>query len=267
MIYIKEDALNKTKNWKDDEIYVLADFDRTITIGSSMTSWSVLSKSDKVPKCYVQERQEYYDYYRPIEIDESLDYETKNRLMKEWWIKHIELFVKYGISEEIINEAARDIRVMSFRACAYNFLKSMYDRDIPVIIISAGIGNFIKEFLKMNNAYFENIFIVSNFIEFKNGIASGVIGNITHSLNKNEVSLPDDLKFLIKNRSHVILLGDSLGDIRMVSEERKKDSLKIGFLEEKVEENMDSYKEAFDVVCTDNTGYDDLGEKIKLLKI
>lgn len=266
MIYIKEDELKKTENWSDDEIYVLADFDRTLTDYNSKTSWMVLDTCDKIPKSYVKERQEYYDHYRPIEIDETLDYETKNRLMKEWWVKHIELFVKYGLSEEVINEATKDLKVMSFRKGAYDFLKNMYDRDIPVIIISAGIGNFIKKFLKMNNAYFENIFIISNFIEFKNKIACGVTGNITHSLNKNEVSFPPELKFLLKTRKHAIVLGDGLGDIRMVSEDRQKDALKIGFLEEKVEENMRPYKKSFDVVCTDNTSFDELGEKIKLLR-
>ena len=64
-------------------------------------------------------------HYRPIEIDETLDYDTKNRLMKEWWEKHINLFVKYKISEEIINKAAKDLRVMSFREgakeCFFSF--------------------------------------------------------------------------------------------------------------------------------------------------
>lgn len=266
MIYIKEDALKRIEGWTDESIYVLTDFDRTITVGNSDSSWSILSKSDMVPKEYVVERQEFYNKYRPIEIDESLDFDTRNRLMTEWWNKHIGLFIKYQMSEEVINSAARNLRVMSFREGAREFLESMRDRNIPVIIISAGIGNFIEQFLIKNNCNFDNIFIVSNFIKFENGVAVGVNDNVIHALNKNEVSLPDDIKELIKNRPNAILLGDSIADIRMAKEEARDNALKIGFLEEKVEENMPYYRDAFDVVGTYNTTYNELFGKVRILR-
>ena len=266
MIIIKNGTLERVKEWIDDSIYVLTDFDRTITVGNSESSWSILSKSNVVPKEYVEERQELFDYYRPIEIDETLDYDTKSKLMTEWWNKHIGLFVKYRLSEEVINNAAQNLRVMSFRDGAREFLKNMKDRNIPVIIISAGIGNFIEQFLIKNNCNFDNIYIVSNFLKFENGIATGVSDNVIHSLNKNEVSLPNNIKELIENRKNIILLGDSTSDIRMAREEARNQALKIGFLEEKVEENKDYYQEQFDVVCTDNTTYNELFQKLPILK-
>ena len=57
-----------------NELYVVAVFDRTITKGNSKTSWSILANSNLVPKSYIEERQELYNYYRPIEIDENMDY-------------------------------------------------------------------------------------------------------------------------------------------------------------------------------------------------
>lgn len=266
MIIIKNGTLERVKDWTDDSIYVLTDFDRTITVGNSESSWSILSKSNVVPKEYIEERQELFDYYRPIEIDETLDYDTKSKLMTEWWNKHIGLFVKYRLSEEVINNAAQNLRVMSFRDGAREFLKNMKDRNIPVIIISAGIGNFIEQFLIKNNCNFDNIYIVSNFLKFENGIATGVSDNVIHSLNKNEVSLPNNIKELIENRKNIILLGDSTSDIRMAREEARNQALKIGFLEEKVEENKAYYQEQFDVVCTDNTTYNELFQKLPILK-
>ena len=53
MIIVKENTLERIKEWSDDSIYVLTDFDRTITVGNSDSSWSILSKSDMVPKEYV----------------------------------------------------------------------------------------------------------------------------------------------------------------------------------------------------------------------
>ena len=81
MIEIKKGVLERIKNWDDETIYVLADFDRTITVGDSEGSWSILSKSDKVPDGYKKEAKEIYDYYRPIEVDETLDENVKNKFM------------------------------------------------------------------------------------------------------------------------------------------------------------------------------------------
>ena len=54
MIEIKNGTLERVKSWSDDSIYILADFDRTITVGDSEGSWSILSKSDKVAESYKQ---------------------------------------------------------------------------------------------------------------------------------------------------------------------------------------------------------------------
>lgn len=266
MIKCQNDIINRINEWNDNSIHILTDFDRTITVGNSDSSWSILSKSNLVPKEYVAERQELFSYYRPFEIDESLDYETKNRLMSEWWNNHIGLFIKYQLSESVINEAARNLRVMAFRDGAKEFLESMKKRNIPVIIISAGIGNFIEQFLIKNECNFDNIYIVSNFIKFENGIAVGVCDNVIHSLNKNEVSLPNNIKEIIQNRPNIILLGDSISDIKMAKEEDRKNALKIGFLEEKVDENMKYFEEQFDIVCTGNTDYNELFDSVHILR-
>lgn len=258
MINIKNNVIDKIKDWNKDNIHIVTDFDRTITVGNSDSSWSILSKSEEVPKEYVSERQELYSYYRPIEIDENMDYDTKNQHMIDWWNKHINLFIKYKMKEEVINNAANNLRVMCFRDGAQEFLKSMHDKGIPVIIISAGIGNFIKQFLIKNNCDFDNIYIVANFIKFEDGVAVGISDNVIHALNKNEVSLPDNIKELLVDRNNIILLGDAISDIKMVSENKKNDALKIGFLEENIDENYKYYDEAFDIVCTNNTGYDEL---------
>lgn len=189
-------------------VYVVADFDRTITKGNSKTSWSILASSDLVPKTYIEERQALYDYYRPIEINESMDFELKSSLVKEWFKKHIELLIKYQVKEKDFETAATDLRVLEFRPGAKYFLEFLHENNIPLIIISAGIGNFIEMFLKNNNCYYNNIYISSNKIIFKDGIAVGVDNNIVHSLNKNEVSLPEEIQNSVKDRNNIILLGD-----------------------------------------------------------
>ena len=239
-----------------DNLYVVADFDRTITNGSSKTSWSILANSNLVPKSYVTERQALYDYYRPIEISDKADYSYKTKMMKEWFKKHIELFVKYKISKQVFEEAATNLRIMEFRPYAREFIEFLHNNNIPIIIISAGIGNFIESFLEHNNCNFDNVYISSNKIIFKNDIAVGVGENIIHSFNKNEVSLTNDILDKIKNRDNVILLGDQVSDLNMVDKNKHKSVISIGFLT--LDAPKDVMTSNFDIVCEENDNYDDV---------
>ena len=51
----------------------------------------------------------------------------------------------------------------------------------------------------------------------------------------------------------------------MIKDSDVANALKIGFLEEGVEENRVYFENAFDVVCTDNTSYYDLKEELSIL--
>jgi len=257
-MFMKENIKNLLPFKDLNNLYVVADFDRTITKGNSKTSWSILANSDLVPESYITERQDLYDYYRPIEIDETMDFELKSRLVKEWFQKHIELFVKYKISESIFESAATDLRVMEFRPGAKEFIEFLHENNIPLIIISAGIGNFIESFFKHNNCFLDNIYISSNKILFEEGIAVGVDNNIIHSLNKNEVSLPADVLKKLQNRKQVILLGDQVSDLKMVNKNTHDFVLNVGFLTEEHPEEFTTLKANFDIVCELEDDYHDL---------
>lgn len=239
-----------------NNLYVVADFDRTITNGNSKTSWSILANSDLVPKSYVSERQALYDYYRPIEVSDTVDDSYKLKMMKEWFQKHIELFVKYKISKQVFEEAETNLRIMEFRPCAGEFIEFLYKKNIPLIIISAGIGNFIEIFLENNNCNFDNIYISSNKIIFKDGIVAGVGDNIIHSFNKNEVSLPDEILKKLENRDNVLLLGDQVSDLNMVNRNVHNSVISIGFLTPDSPKNIMTSN--FDIVCEESDNYDDI---------
>lgn len=189
-----------------NNLYVVADFDRTITSGSSKTSWSVLADTDLVPEEYTKERHRLYDIYRPIEVDTSLPLDYRMKMMDKWFRAHIQLFVTFQMTEEVFEKATSNLQIMQFRTGAQEFLTFLYENHIPLIIISAGIGNFIESFLKKHNCYFDNIYVSSNKILFKNGIAVGTGKNVIHSFNKNEISLPPEITDKLKGRNQVLLL-------------------------------------------------------------
>lgn len=250
----------KLNNLDLSNIYIVTDFDGTLTVSSSDSSWASIFKNPNVSKEFVAECVRIFNKYHPIEIDDSISFEEKLAIMSEWYKVNIETLINYGIDEEIINYSAYNEKIMCFRSGAKQFLELLYKYNVPVIVISAGVGNIIEQFLIKNQCNFPNIFICSNFLEYLDGKIIGVRdGNLIHSLNKNEVSLPEEIKDKIKNRIPV-LLGDNIMDINMVKPE--KEPLKIGFLDEKEDERIEQFLSYFDLVCTKNTSYDELLEYI-----
>lgn len=73
-----------------------------------------------------------------------------------------------------------------------------------------------------------------------------------HTFNKKEIEIkeienPQAYKNLLKRRD-VLLLGDTIGDIDMIEGFPYKNLLKIGFLNENVNEQLKHYKKAYDVI-------------------
>lgn len=259
MIYINNKAkLDKIKLTKDN-FYVVADFDKTITEGFSVSTWGVMAHARNVAPDYTQRRTALYNHYRPIEIDSTISDEEKSKEMSDWWNAHIALFYEYELKEGMIEEAVERGN-LKYREGAKEFLKRMYDLNIPVIIVSAGIGNVITKFLKDNGDFYSNIKIISNFIEFENGKIKKLSSEPIHALNKNIVKLDEESKKQIENKDYILLLGDGLADLKMVSNEDIKRAITVGFLDEKVEENLEYFNKEFDIVITDNGSFQELNK-------
>ncbi len=111
----------------------------------------------------------------------------------------------------------------------------------------------IKHFLKDTNCYFDNIYIISNFIEFDEDGKVKKFDNskIVHSLNKTmEKKINKKILDTIKDKTYKILIGDLIEDQNMVEPSKWDTTLKIGILEFEEETNLKKYKEAFDIVLT-----------------
>jgi 2-hydroxy-3-keto-5-methylthiopentenyl-1-phosphate phosphatase len=58
---------------------------------------------------------------------------------------------------------------MNLREQVDEFLKFLNEHNIPLIIVSAGLGNLIYDYLKYHNIDMKNISIETNMLYFKNG--------------------------------------------------------------------------------------------------
>lgn len=253
------------------KLHVLSDFDRTITYGMTSegkrteTVISQLRSDAKyLGEDYAKRAHELFDIYHPIEIDSSMPVEEKKVKMHEWWKKHFDFLIECGLSKAVIEQVVRE-RVLRFREGALDFIKSLDSEEIPLIFLSAAPGDMLVEYLKKDNLFTENVHVISNRYEFdENGKAIRILEPIIHVLNKAETSLKDYQSYEeLKERRNIILMGDDLGDAGMAEGFDYDNIIKIGFLNEKVEERLESFKDNFDVVLL---GDPDMSYVNKLLK-
>ena len=241
-----------------DKLHVVSDFDRTLTkcffAGKKITSViALIREGGYLSKDYPKKAFALFDKYHPIEIDDSLDYNYRFKKMQEWWELHEKLLVKSGMSKDVIEDILQKYP-NRFRDGTLEFLDFLYLHKIPLLIFSSSIGNLIEGYLKKENRLTSNIHILSNTFNFdKNGYATGYKNGIIHVMNKSETKIENkQYRNLISKRNNVILLGDSLGDLGMINDLDTHEHIKIGFLNEDVENKLELYKSKFDVVITND---------------
>ena len=169
----------------------------------------------------------------------------------EWWSKSFDLIVETEITRENLIEIVRNSSTHLREGCHW-FFNTLERHNVPLLIFSAGLGDVIQEWIAQDCGTFKNMKIVSNFMTFSESTnkISGFKGNMIHVFNKNETALLDtEYENLIENRPNVILLGDSPGDVDMTAGLKNlKNILKIGFLNDKIDENLKLYLEIYDIV-------------------
>lgn len=264
MITISDEGKKKLSELNADEMFVVADFDRTITTINSKTTFSLYSLCGLYGKEYERERMAVHDHYRPIELDTSISQEEKFELMKEWAITSYNLMIKYKVKESDIARIAKQKEFLELRSGAIEFINTLNRLGIPLIINSAGIGNFIECVLRLNNCYSDNIFISANFLSFKNDVVVDSITSIIHSMNKYDIRLSDECKKALMGRRVGIVIGDQLSDLKMDSNLPNEETISFGFLESNVEENEELFNREFDVVLKDNEGFESIGKMLRL---
>ena len=237
-------------------IHVLADFDRTLTTafvdGKSIPSLiSVLRDGSYLTPDYAEKANTLYAKYHPIEIDPKIPLNEKKRAMLEWWKTHFALLVECGLNKSDLEKVVNSDKA-KFRDGAQEFIQTLKKKNIPLVIMSSsGLGgDAIRMYLEKAKMLFDNIHIISNAFEWdKNGNAVKMKEPIIHVLNKDETAIQNFPVFeIIKDRKNVLLLGDSLGDIGMVEGFDFENLIKIGFLNEKIEESIKDYEKNFDIV-------------------
>ncbi|MFA5392156.1 MAG: hypothetical protein WC306_00470 [Candidatus Paceibacterota bacterium] len=254
-----------------EKFHILADFDRTLTTafvnGKSIPSLiSILRDDNYLTPDYAQKAYELYDKYHPIEIDPKVSIEGKKRAMEEWWTAHFNLLIKSGLNRKDLEKVAESGKI-KLRDGFKEFTDFLKIHNIPLVIMSSsGLGgDGISIYLEKEGKLYDNIFIISNLYNWdENGNAISVKQPIIHTLNKYETAIQDFPVFeLIKDRKNVLLLGDSLNDTGMIGSFDYENLIKIGFLNENIEEELEYYKRNYDVIILKDSSMEYINNLLK----
>lgn len=260
MIYINKDKISKF-NLTKGNYYVAMDFDKTITAKDSCDSWDASGR--KLGEEFKSKLNALYEIYAPIELDYTIGFEKKNKAMEEWYGRCMNLYYENHLTKQKLEESI-EISNLFFRKGAEELLKELHENSIPVVILSAGIGNVIEKFLQKNNCLYDNMNIISNFIKFdENGNMIKYDNPIIHTLNKTlEGHANSRINRMIDGKEFRLLFGDFIEDKNIIPQKEWNNTLSVGFLNKNIENNMEIYKKSFDVVLTNEDATFDVAKNI-----
>ena len=254
---------------------VVADFDRTMSGAKSISAHGVLERVDVFDEEFQKLTQANTAKYYPIEIDPNLTIEQKLPHMRDWYEKNHAAMASQNITKPKISEAVKSANVI-MREKSLEVIDFVQRAGIPLLIFSAGLGDIIEEVLefKMNEISLkleESTKVVSNRMVFRGEEVRVVRGRrqnyiiltrhswqlvgfsepLIHMFNKNQGAVPVELQPTAPNQ---ILMGDGYGDRTMCdgAETPADVLLKFGFLNDHVDEKLESYLDAFDIVIVDD---------------
>ena len=267
MLYINnEKKINKLKETMNKEnTCIFIDYDRTITSSNSVDSWMAIVNKKVADEKLLDELNKCNKKYSAIELDYTINEKDKDKYMLEWYQGSMNLYYKYNITKEQMEKSIYNSN-LSLRKGGKDFLTKLHENNVLTIILSAGIGNVIEQSLREEQCNYNNIHIISNFIKFdKNGNMKKFQDNLIYTCNKNIDKLQNlKKKEEIEKKEYRIVIGDLIEDIAMMGEYPEEKSLKIGFLNGNISENLKIYNENFDIVLTEENNFYDIEKILKI---
>merc|ERR1711990_518421 len=141
------------------------------------------------------------DYYYPIEIDANMSREEKIPHMEDWYHRVNSLLAQQDLNRNDVVDAVAGCADFRIRAGVAEAFQHCHGRGIPIIILSAGLGNVIEEVVrqripKVGGVYgepWENIRVLSNTMQWgEEGEFVDFSSPLIHMFNKSLADAPAD---------------------------------------------------------------------------
>ena len=279
---------NKNENNKDKIIYI-SDFDYTITSKYDYSTNEKLYNSYEIynqnvfgedHSLYLERDKKLYEEYAKYEDDSSFDYETRKEKTFEWYkyallnMSHPKLTI-----DSIKKMVDMNLNKIKFRKKFKELFELLIKNNIPIIIISGGIKEIIKETLKILNIDgLEDYFKKKRIIIIANSLFDDNLKLINWQEKKDDIIYPFNKNIMTKKIieknfngfENVFIVGDYVTDYYPISELKlntQENIIGIGFLsyepkklksieEIKKDSIYKEYEKVYDVTLLNDEGYD-----------
>lgn len=188
---------------------IISDFSKTFTTADMPTTWSVFAKSGILGDAYIHDRNALFDVYYPREQSGDV------RATEEWFLRHLELFVKYGLTLDQIDAIVMDDRYFAPRAGVAEFLEEIQARDIPLCIVSSGIVVFIRRWFELRFGYTPDVIIANELVIEDTKVVSVIPESIICPLDK---SIKKPLPFI---DTDIMIIWDNRDDLSIWHQPKK----------------------------------------------
>ena len=148
----------------------IVDFDNTLTKthkdGVSLDcSWGVLESYRELPSSYHEKVRAAKEKYHPIELDVSISQEEKIPIMIEWYKEANRCLAESGVKLPWLPLMVEQSNV-ELRDLTEEMLRSLHTNNIPLLVLSAGVGDLINHIMQHFGVLLNNTTLVSNFLQF-----------------------------------------------------------------------------------------------------
>ena len=196
----------------DKEVIVVCDFDGTLTEAGSDSSMNGMAKAMGYDSDFAKARDALYHEYAPL--IEAADEETAYKLYDKWWKAQMNLFTGFNLPPESYTDALGRLN-LTIRSEAATLLKFCEKQDIPVFVVSAGLGNLIIPTLAFSGLLSMNMRVLANFVRYNEEKAVSYTPVVT-PVNKAAHLYLELEEF---ENYHAVVFGNEARDLRILPEE------------------------------------------------
>lgn len=240
------------KAGKAKKLFAIVDFDRTLTHyknpdgSKGPSSHNVINLSDEKQAA----KDADYKKYHEIEIDPNMTTAEKLPLMEEWYGKTHGLIESDGVTMDRLLHDVTTNKNIQLRKGVQEFFELCKKLEIPIVVMSAGLGDVLNEVLKHQLVGEFEWGVAANSFEWSEaGEIVGVKPPLVHMFNKGWAGVSQEIrdKFNLDDKTNVLTVGDSHGDATMANGS-EFGRFKVGFLNDHLAKKKSQYDCLYDRV-------------------
>lgn len=237
------------------------------------SSHGVIEHSSLMDEEYRRAVRELFREFYAKETDATLSDSEKTRAMEQWWSRAHELMINHKLRRGFLKPSLAEAR-LRLRPGVAELLKAAEAARVPVLVFSAGLQQIVELALRECGGLSANVDVVANRMRFADEAERGggeggggcddsalLVGfdpPLIHSMNKNFSMVPRNSAAAARHaeRDCVLLLGDNPGDATMTNGLGTTTVLRVGFLNDNIENQRAKFLETFDAVVVGDGSMD-----------